>query len=167
MTADDWIAKLSLQPHPEGGYFAEVYRAPQTVTDKKGEGQSPRTRSALTSIYFLLTNQSPSHFHVLGSDEIWYAHAGDSATLHLFYADGRYEERRIGLRDELQVIIPAGTHFAAELSEGEEEEERYLLVSCAVAPGFDFADFALSSRAELRARFPERSALIDRLCLRD
>lgn len=167
MNADDWIAKLNLQPHPEGGYFAEVYRAPQTVTDNKGEGQAPRTRSALTSIYFLLTDQSPSHFHVLGSDEIWYAHAGDSATLHLLYADGRYEERRIGLRDELQVSIPAGTHFAAELPEGEGNAERYLLVSCAVAPGFDFADFALSSRAELRAQFPAARETIDRLCLRN
>lgn len=167
MTADTWIARLNLQPHPEGGYFAEVYRSSGTVVDVVEAAQTSRTRSALTSIYFLLTDQSPSHFHVLGSDEIWYAHAGDSATLHLLYTDGRYEERRIGLRDELQVVIPAGTHFAAELPEGQGNAERYLLVSCAVAPGFDFADFALSSRAELRAQFPAARETIDRLCLRD
>jgi predicted cupin superfamily sugar epimerase len=44
------IGALGLRPHPEGGYFAEVFRSPVKVFPEDGRPARP----ALTSIYFLL-----------------------------------------------------------------------------------------------------------------
>ena len=44
-TAADMIRALGLVPHPEGGHFREVYRAPVL-----GAARAP-----VTSIYYLLT----------------------------------------------------------------------------------------------------------------
>ena len=41
--------------------------------------------------------------------------------------------------------------------------ERYALCGCTVAPGFDFADFELPSRAALVERFPAVRELVERL----
>src|SRR6478672_8434218 len=49
--AAELIATLGLQPHPEGGYYRELFRSTDIVTPADGRG--PRT--ALTTIYFLLT----------------------------------------------------------------------------------------------------------------
>jgi predicted cupin superfamily sugar epimerase len=37
------------------------------------------------------------------------------------------------------------------------------LCGCTVAPGFDFADFAMPQRADLLARFPQHAALVTAL----
>jgi hypothetical protein len=46
--AKELISKLSLQPHPEGGHFREIFRSLHKVQrlDERSE------RSALTTIYF-------------------------------------------------------------------------------------------------------------------
>ncbi|MBT7067975.1 MAG: cupin domain-containing protein, partial [Verrucomicrobia bacterium] len=31
MTANEWIERLGLMPHPEGGWFNEVYRSHERV----------------------------------------------------------------------------------------------------------------------------------------
>ena len=51
MTANDWIDRLELISHPEGGYFKETMR---------GDGKG---RASFSSIYFLLTQRDISHFH--------------------------------------------------------------------------------------------------------
>lgn len=67
MNAIDWITHLNLLPHPEGGYFKEVFRSGKLVDD---------AQSAMTSIYYLLENEDYSAFHRLTSPEVWYYHAG-------------------------------------------------------------------------------------------
>jgi predicted cupin superfamily sugar epimerase len=42
-------------------------------------------------------------------------------------------------------------------------ENSFALVSCVVAPGFDFADFELFSKDELLAQFPDCKAIISKL----
>lgn len=47
-----------------------------------------KERYYYTSIYFLLDASSPSHFHRLKHDELWYYHAGDPITIYTFYPNG-------------------------------------------------------------------------------
>jgi predicted cupin superfamily sugar epimerase len=49
----------------------------------------------------------------------------------------------------LQVTIPAHTWFAAKPL----REDGFCLVSCAVAPGFEFDDFEIAGREDLLKQF--------------
>ena len=154
--AEEWIERLDLTAHPEGGFYKETYRNPATLETSSGK------RSLTTSIYFLLNKHDKSHFHQLTSDELWYHHAGTSCTLHLLDPSGDYLSLRLGnnpLHNEsLQVLIPAGSIFAAEVN----DKSSFTLMGCVVSPGFDFGDFKLYKKEELRTRFPQHDALIDR-----
>jgi predicted cupin superfamily sugar epimerase len=131
MSADEIIARLSLQPHPEGGHFVETFR----------DAPGPDGRSRATAIYFLLRAGERSHWHKVDASEMWFWHAG--APLALSIAEGGVT-RKIILGADLaagetpQAIVPAHVWQAAE-SMGE-----WTLVSCVVAPGFDFAGFTLA-----------------------
>jgi predicted cupin superfamily sugar epimerase len=137
------IASLSLTPHPEGGYFREVYRSASRVQTTDGRGE----RAAVTTIDFLLVEGQVSRWHRVASDEAWHYYEG--ASLELLTADERFEtiERiRVGavgpvgpVDDDRQAVhvVPARRWQAAR-SLG-----AYTLVGCTVAPGFDFADFEM------------------------
>ncbi len=74
-----------------------------------------------------------------------------------------YWIKKLGLDAEWgqtpQAVIPAGDFFAAEPAEGTD----FCLAGCTVAPGFDFADFYMSSKEELLRDFPEYNVIISRL----
>ena len=148
------IDMLGLVPHPEGGYYKEVYRSEGEFTPL----EINQSRNYLTSIFFLLEAGSVSHFHVIKSDELWYYHAGAPCLVHLITPKGEYHQIKLGLHlDHGETpfgVVPAGTIFGSE-SMGE-----FSLVSCAVAPGFDFEDFKLFTTAELIARYPAHEKLI-------
>jgi predicted cupin superfamily sugar epimerase len=155
-----WIKKLDLKPHPEGGFFKETYRSPENYTGSlpsRYEGK----RSFGTAIYFMITSGNPSHFHRLKSDELWFFHDGSPLLVHLLKEDGSYETLAIGREQDWQAIIPAGTWFAAEV----DAENSYSLISCTVAPGFDFMDFEMAKENDLLLSYPGQSQLISRLCL--
>ena len=115
------------------------------------EGQ---TRNVSTAIYYLLENEDKSHFHRINSDELWFFHQGQPLEIILL-TDG--QPSRIVLGSDFangalpQAVIPANTWFAAHLQHG----AGYALVSCTVAPGFDFLDFELAERAVLTREFPQ------------
>lgn len=129
------ITTLQLQPHPEGGFYAEVHRSPQTVATGDGRG----SRAALTAIYFLLPTGAVSRWHVVRSDEAWIHLEGAPIGLH--QTDGRSAwTTELGPVDGArrpQATVAAGLWQAAE-TRGE-----FSLAACLVAPGFDFADFRL------------------------
>jgi hypothetical protein len=147
------IAAFRLQPHPEGGWYRETYRSAERVTTERGA-----VRSATTSIYFLLTSETFSAFHRLASDETWHFYRGDPVTLELIDPSGRHERRVLGDGDALQTTIAGGVHFAAHV----DAAEGYALVGCDVAPGFEFADFHLTTRSMLVAAYPQFGPLIAR-----
>jgi predicted cupin superfamily sugar epimerase len=157
-TAEHWINHLNLQPHPEGGYYKEVFRSTNEVT----RAGATVTKQACTSIYYLLEGRDFSGFHRLASDELWYFHKG--APLHIQVIDNQGKQTTIELSDgdtgSLQAIIPPNTWFAAEIPSG----SGFALVSCAVAPGFDFAEFEMAKREELLKQYPQHGALLERLC---
>ena len=74
------IETLSLQPHPEGGFYREMYRSGLLVKDSMGL----RSRSAYTSIYYLLTGDDFSSWHRIQSDETWYFHLGCDVLIYFF-----------------------------------------------------------------------------------
>lgn len=132
MDADDVIRTLGLEPHPEGGWFTETWRAPAI------DGARP----ASTGIYFLLRDGERSHWHRVDADELWLHH--DGAPLRLSMStDGTGIEQRVLGRDlaigqSPQLVVPAAAWQAAEPLGG------WVLVSCIVAPGFDFDGFELA-----------------------
>jgi len=155
-----WIKELDLQPHPEGGWYKEVYRASETITPAGLPDRFDGPRSFCTSIYFLLAGDHFSAFHRIKSDELWHFYAGDGLTVHIIAADGEYSSLRLGNQpgETFHGIVPAGSWFAAEPKAG-----GYGLVGCTVAPGFDFADFELAERDRLTAEFPQHRERIERL----
>ena len=151
------ITRLGLQPHPEGGYFAETFRSPQILKLPDG-----RERAASTAIYYLLPSGVCSAWHRVNSDEVWHFYGG--APLRLVTidrreegkegAEWRYEEVLLGAdlaQGQLpQHVVPAGVWQAAKPEGGE-----WSLIGCTVAPGFDFADFEMPGRAALLEFFPQ------------
>jgi predicted cupin superfamily sugar epimerase len=130
-SATDIIAKLGLQPHPEGGHYRETFRDPQEIGG----------RAASTAILFLLARGERSHWHRVDAVEIWHYYAG--APLVLSIVDGSKEEIiRLGAdvhaEETPQAVVPARAWQAAE-SLGD-----WTLVGCTVAPGFDFNGFELA-----------------------
>ena len=129
---------LSLEPHPEGGWYRETWASPERVTLPDG-----RIRPTATLIYFLLPAGDSSAWHRVASDEIWIAHSG---TVTLEYGgEGAQPGTGLTLRlgvdvtqgEQLQAVVPAGVWQRTLPGAGD------ALVSCMVSPGFDFEDFEL------------------------
>lgn len=162
-TAAEWIAHLGLTPHPEGGAFRQTYRAAEEIAAEALPARFGAARAHATAIYFLLGRGETSTLHRLRADELWFFHAGGALLVHGIDPGGRLHTRRLGpdvtRGDALQAVVPHGWWFGAEPA----AETAYALVSCAVAPGFDFADFELAERATLLARFPAHRGVIERL----
>lgn len=129
MSAAEIIERLGLRPHPEGGWYRETWKGPETGGRASG-----------TAILFLLKAEERSHWHRVDADEIWLWHAG--APLVLAMGETAAREVRMGpdvLGGEVvQAVVPAGWWQAAR-STGE-----WTLVSCTVSPGFRFEGFELA-----------------------
>ena len=119
------VEKLGLQPHPEGGYYRQVYKSSAVVGD----------RTAITAIYFLLERGQISRWHRVLSDELWTFLEG--APLTLWMHDGVSTTSATLDADSRIAVVPRTVWQAAETT-GD-----YTLVACFVAPGFEFADFAM------------------------
>jgi hypothetical protein len=136
--AKDLISDLRLQPHPEGGYFRQIFKSAHKVQrlDKKS------VRSALTTIYFLLIKGEHGRWHRVTSDEAWHFYEGDP--VEVYWIDGQDVVHREVLGTATSnahpmCVVPAGCWQAARpLGE-------YSLLGCTVAPGFEFEDFEMLS----------------------
>lgn len=130
------ISHLDLAPHPEGGWFREVYRSAITVEAPRGP------RAAITSIYYLLVAGQCSRWHVVEADEVWHFYAGEPLELFTYVPASR-ELARLELcaaNAARQVAaVPATVWQAARPTAA------YALVGCTVGPGFAFEDFRFVS----------------------
>lgn len=157
----DLIGRLGLEPHPEGGFYRELYRAPLVLPQPALPAGFAGERAAATAIYFLLTADTFSALHRIASDEMWFFIGGDPLEIVVLDEGGGLEVKRVGPvgpvgKDEPFAVVAAGRVFGARVAAG----GRWSLVSCVVAPGFDFADFELCGRAVLIERYPQHEALI-------
>lgn len=150
-----WIDKLDMKPHPEGGYYKELYRAEHTFES------NGKQRAVCTSIYYLLNDEAFSAFHRLDADEIWHLYDGPGLMIHCLSPQGKWMSQPLNQEGNFQVIVPAGWWFAAELI----EPKSHALVGCTVAPGFEFSHFEMASKDHLLSLGVGNNALIERLCL--
>jgi predicted cupin superfamily sugar epimerase len=137
-----YAALLDLQRHPEGGWFRETWRSDLEIRPPGYDG----VRSAATAIYFALHPGENSRWHTVRSAELWLWHRGGPLTLRLG-GSGKNPTAPTAIRlggdveagEVPQALVPPGVWQAAAPAGGEP-----VLVSCVVAPGFDFADFRLA-----------------------
>lgn len=153
-----WIEKLSLEPHPEGGYYREVYRSDELIPRDGLPGRFTGPRACATSIYFLLPGGKVSRLHRLKSDELWYFFTGGDIRVHIISEEGEYDSFVLGTggKSVFQAMVPRGCWFGASVEDGGE----YSLVGCAVAPGFAFEDFELADRDALLRLYPQHRDVI-------
>jgi len=158
-----WIEKLGLEPHPEGGYYRQTYRAGLVLAQAALPFPFTGRRAVSTAIYFLLDGERFSAFHRLRSDELWHFYVGASLLVHVIDEDGRRSEIQLGSDPEagevLQAVVKAGCWFGSRVR----DQKSFALVGCTVAPGFDFEDFELAKRDELVRRYPQHRQVIERL----
>ena len=149
MNAKDYIQKLGLTPHPEGGWYRQVY------------GNDENDIKQISTIYYMLCDEDFSAFHRLHDMvEIWYYHAGDPLNIYVISPDGNLTEHHLSSCGEMQVVIEPEQWFAAEL----QGKQGFSLVGCAVAPAFTFGNFELAKKEELLLDFPQHNVLIERMC---
>jgi hypothetical protein len=152
------VDRLRLMPHPEGGYYRQVYRSCRLVHPL--DDRAPR--ASLTTIYYLLAAGQHSRWHRVRSDEAWHFYEGDPLALMLL--DPELQEMSmvtlgpVGCGSPVHVV-PAGWWQAARPT------GLFSLVGCTVAPGFEFDDFSLLRDDEacvdvLRVLSPAMAALI-------
>jgi predicted cupin superfamily sugar epimerase len=129
------VEELALVPHPEGGWYREIYRSRQSVATPLGR------RSALTTIYYLLQSGQCSRWHSVDADEAWHFYAG--GPLELF----TYDPAQAQLVSSTLTSPGAGGAPVHVVAAGVWQAARCLgefsLVGCTVGPGFEFSGFRL------------------------
>ena len=125
--AEQLIDTLALAPHPEGGWYRQMFKSGETVT-RQADGAK---RSALTTIYFLLAEGSVSRPHRVSSDEVWHFYEGDPLELTIGDATVILDA------DHRVQVVPANVWQSAR------PLGAYALVGCTVGPGFEFEDFEM------------------------
>ncbi len=151
--AEQYIAQYKMSMHPEGGYYAPMYRSEHTIQIRN------TTRQLYSSIYYLLLSGQTSCFHRLSTDEIWHFYDGCPMVIHELNRDGTYKYTIFGKdcpEPCFQYLIKAGTWFAATPL----LEDSFTLIGCTLSPGFDFQDFEIAERAYLIETFPDHQKLI-------
>jgi uncharacterized protein len=127
------IERFGLRAHPEGGWYAETWRA----------GAAAGDRPTASAILYLLAAGERSHWHRVDAAEIWQYSAGDPLELRVWAGDGTAVMRHrlaggTSAGEAPQVVVPEGAWQAARpLGE-------WTLVGCIVSPAFDFAGFELA-----------------------
>ena len=153
--ADLIVARLGLLPHPEGGWYRERFRSARQVQP----ADSRPSRSALTTIDFLLGRGQFSAWHRVCSDEVWHLLEGGPLRLWTCVpADGRVQSVDLQAGAERCHVVEAEVWQAAEpLGD-------FALCGATVGPGFDFADFAFGrDDAGLRTALKQRAPDLERL----
>jgi len=140
------IDKLDLKPHPEGGWYREIYRSNDRVQTVRG------ARSAITVIYYLLEHSHISRWHVVEADEVWHFYEGASLELLAYDPEARALARHVlgsTSEDHERVAVIRKGVWQAARSLGD-----FSLLGCSVGPGFEFEDFRfVASLSGHRAHF--------------
>ncbi len=161
--AEFYISHLNLSPHPEGGYYKELYRSNEIIKAANLPGRYKTARTFSTSIYFLLKKNQVSVFHKIKSDEIWHYYDGCGVKIYIIEKNGIINEILLGNKlknGQLpQVVIYKNSWFGAELL----DKSSFCLMGCTVSPGFNYEDLQLGEREKLLNLFPRHEKIIKKL----
>jgi len=150
MTKEEIINKLELELHPsEGGYFRRTYESSQIINSDN------RNRRLLTSIYYMLTSDSPTgYLHRNKSDIIHFYHSGSPIKYITVAPDGKLSEAILGPDiangETPQLLVRGGDWKASRLSSGD-----YGLISEAVSPGFEYDDNEIAGPEIVSKHYPD------------
>lgn len=163
LTSQQIIDHFNLLPHPEGGFYKEYYRSEDLLLASQLPERYSSERAFSTAIYYLLDRGARSKLHRLKTDEIWHFYSGDPLIIFEIQSNGRMVEHLLGQNilegQSYQTVISAGSWFGAILA----PESNYSLVSCTMAPGFDFVELEFADGAQLIQEFPEAKHWIEKL----
>ena len=176
------IGKLNLTKlYEEGGYYRETYRSEKSIlidsfdnrnnknkhyclSEINDDVDSTNMRSTFTLIYYLLDGDQFSAFHKVRFDEVWHFYKGSTVSLYLLTDSKEILSVQLGdnldNNEHIHYVIKGNTWFAAEIN----DKSSYSLIGCSVSPGFDFKDFNLGSKSELKKIYPQHEFIIDKLC---
>jgi predicted cupin superfamily sugar epimerase len=159
-----FVEHLSLLPHPEGGWYVETYRAPESILKQHLPPRFTGDRSFSTAIYFLLEGHHFSAFHRIKSDELWHFYYGGALNVYVIHANGELKVIHLGPEagngEVFQAAVKEGCWFASRPA----NSNGFSLVGCTVSPGFDFSDFEMAKADELMKEFPQHEEIIRELC---
>jgi predicted cupin superfamily sugar epimerase len=173
------VEKLNLRElYGEGGYYRETYRSKENILINSFDNHDNKdklyclaenntnltnTRSIFTLIYYLLDGDQFSAFHKVRFDEIWHFYKGSTVSLYLLTDNKKLLSIQLGNNfdngEHMHYVIKGNTWFAAEIN----DKSSYSLIGCSVSPGFDFKDFKLGSKSELKKIYPQYEFLIEKL----
>lgn len=129
------IEFLKMTPHPEGGHFAETFRAED---------------GSASLIFYLLKNDERSHWHRLTKDEFLHFYDGDPMSVLLSPVGVSIQRKTLGRHavdnEAYHLIVPKGTWFSMQ-STGD-----WSLIGCTVSPAFSFDDFELAPKGWMPGR---------------
>ena len=109
----DWVRRLDLAPHPEGGWFRETWRSDLALAESVLPPDYTGPRSAGTAILFVLMGDQQSAWHTVRSAELWLHHRGSPLLLEF----GREKDSATTLcpgpgragRPAPQLVVPPAT----------------------------------------------------------
>jgi hypothetical protein len=160
------VERFELKPHPEGGFYREVYRSRISLDHPAIDGAHDPKRCGGTLIYFLLAEGQFSAFHrVRWTDEIWHLYAGGPLELHTIDHRDRYTQHILANdleQGEPTSVVAAGCWQATRLAPG----STWAFGGCTVAPGFEFADFEMPKARYLIDEHPAHERIIRELTRR-
>ncbi|XP_004508010.1 uncharacterized protein [Cicer arietinum] len=183
LSASEIAKKLNLQPHPEGGFYAETFRDHSVLLSTSHlPPQYKVDRPVSTSIYFLLPSGNMSRLHRIPCSETWHHYIGDPITVvELNEKDASVKFTCLGsdlTKDQTpQYTVPPNVWFGSfptndftvSVDGGfvkappRDGESHYSLVGCTCAPAFQFQDFELAKPSHLISHFPQLEPLITTL----
>ncbi|OOQ89338.1 DUF985 domain protein [Penicillium brasilianum] len=177
-TVNTLFQTLNLQPHPEGGYFAETDRppplSPMDKTETRPQDHDHSLPAASSTIFYLLTPNAPlGMFHRDRARTIhtWHRgrgryviiHADEASCSHTGLEKSERGEEKVRLEsfvvgpdvargEHLQWVVGAGKYKASYLLPDISTlgDSEGLLISEVVVPGFDFVglDFLRKDKME-------------------
>lgn len=158
MDKNTLITQLGLEKHPfEEGYFKRTFESEYSFGDKQNQ------RKLLTSIYYLLTDDSPiGCLHRNRSDIVHYFHLGSPIEYFIISEAGVLRKEVMGhdiaAGQKLQLTVKGGEWKASKLVSG-----GFGLISEAVAPGFEYRDNNIATRTHFKQQFPDLIEQVDHL----
>jgi len=151
-----------MKAHPEGGFFSAGSRSSEFLRPDDLPSRYNSPRNLYSSIFFMVTSESPSRFHRLKTDELWHFYKGDDLEIHTISDTGSYAKYVMSGRDgveDFQYLVRRNTWMAATCK----GDAGYALAGCSLSPGFEFEDFELADRRSLIELCPKHEDLITQL----
>lgn len=160
MNAQQVIELMKLEPlEGEGGFFRRTYCSEQSAEYRNA------VKPIVSAIYYLITPDNFSALHLLQRDEIFHFYTGDCIEF-VKIKDGKLETLAFGNNiangESPQVVVEGGVWQALRISDKSTTKNGWALVGTTVSPAFEYTDFLVGNRSELKAKFPDLHEVIER-----